>query len=229
MKESELFLPLKNYLQGQGYSVYSEVKHCDLVASMDDELVVIELKTRMSLKLVMQAVRRQESADSVYVALPLSGAKTYPSDYRSLKALLRRLGIGLIFVRSIRSGTRIEVAFHPGDEQRRSRPSMRRAIVREIDGRYAEFNKAGEPVVIEKISAYKQLALLALSHTAAAGEVSPQNLVRTGLPEKVRDVLYRNVYGWFEHFSRGKYGTSAAGRLALERYSDIIKRIRNAS
>ena len=71
MKESQLFPPLKRYLEAQGYTVHGEVKNCDIVARRGEELLVVELKSAISLNLLIQAGERKELSDSVYIAVPV--------------------------------------------------------------------------------------------------------------------------------------------------------------
>ena len=70
--ETALYAPVKVFLEGQGYAVKAEVEGCDVVAVRGDEPpVIVELKTRFSLDLVLQATDRQRLSGQVYVAVPL--------------------------------------------------------------------------------------------------------------------------------------------------------------
>ena len=69
--ESDLYGPVRSYLEGLGYDVKGEVKDCDVAAVRDGELIVVELKRGFTLELVFQAMDRQRVADGVYVAVPL--------------------------------------------------------------------------------------------------------------------------------------------------------------
>ena len=53
--ETQLYGPLKRYLEGLGYEVKAEVGHADVVAVRGDEIVVVELKNAFSLALLRQA------------------------------------------------------------------------------------------------------------------------------------------------------------------------------
>ena len=71
MRETELYPPVKAFLEGQGYEVKAEVGPADVVACRKgEEPLVVELKTGFSLTLVHQAVARQALTDVVYVAVP---------------------------------------------------------------------------------------------------------------------------------------------------------------
>ena len=50
MKESDLYLPLKRFLEGQGYEVKGEVLDCDVMAVRgDEEPLLVELKLSLNL------------------------------------------------------------------------------------------------------------------------------------------------------------------------------------
>jgi hypothetical protein len=226
MRESDLHYPLKTWLEGQGYHVSAEVQHCDLVATSPDtpheaDPIILELKTSMSLDLVSQGVRRQEVSENVYLAIPVHGSSGTVRKAAHILPVLRRLGLGLVIVRFLRQGTRVEVVLHPGETTPRRRHRKRQAILREIDGRYAELNRAGQTSREERFSAYRQRAIRVLAllwmFQGDAG-VSPAELRGHGAPESVQQILSANHYGWFERVRRGRYRVSTAGDLALERY-----------
>ena len=71
LRESDLYGPVRDYLENLGYQVKGEVKDCDIAALRDGELIVVELKRGFTLELIYQALDRQRVADGVYVAVPL--------------------------------------------------------------------------------------------------------------------------------------------------------------
>jgi hypothetical protein len=228
MKETELDEPIRLWLEKQGYSVSCEVKNCDIVARKGDELLIIELKTRFSLDLVYQAVNRKNLSDSVYVAVPvLPGKKSLPK-YKNVKKLLARLEVGLILVRFLKTKTRVEVVSHPVEYTKRKAHRRRESIIREIDGRYSEFNKAGSANIDRRVSAYRQQALFAAYVLNEKGELSPSALKKAGCGAKTQQILSGNVYGWFDRVRRGVYSLNDAGRNALENHEDVLDSIRTA-
>ena len=64
-KETDLYEPIRAFLEEEGYQVQAEVKHCDIVAEKDGRLVVVELKRAFGLKLVYQGLERQSLTDEV--------------------------------------------------------------------------------------------------------------------------------------------------------------------
>ena len=55
---------------------------------------------------------------------------------------------------------------------------------------------------------------------AAHGPMSPKALRGAGAVPNAGSILLRDAYGWFERTSRGVYGLSPQGHLAIERYQD---------
>ncbi|MBL4891337.1 MAG: hypothetical protein JKX91_05840 [Rhizobiaceae bacterium] len=100
IRETDLYLPVKQLLEGQGYEVKGEIGAADVVAIRGSEdPVIVELKTGFSLSLFHQAIDRQAITDLVYVAVPRASGKAFRKSIQSNKMLCRRLGLGLMTVR----------------------------------------------------------------------------------------------------------------------------------
>lgn len=222
MKESDLHEPVSQWLRAQGYSVHAEVKDCDLVARKDEEMVVVEFKTTVSLTLIYQCLERQERCDAVYLALPVQGSRGQPARLSSLRLLCRRLGLGIILVRFLRSSTRIETVAHPGEMPPRVRHGRRESMIREIDSRYAEFTRGGISSRERHLSAFRQQSLVLARLLEIHGPSSPAALVRMGAGKGAGGILSRNILGWFDHPSRGMYALHPAGRTALDGWRDEL-------
>lgn len=225
MKETELDQPVRTWLEKQGYEVSCEVKNCDMVARKGDELIIVELKTRFSLDLVYQAINRKNLTDSVYVAVPVPVGKKFIPRYKEAKKLLARLEIGLVLVNFMKTKTKVEVALHPSSYTPRRAHRRRASIIREIDGRYSEFNKAGSASGDKKISAYKQQALFIAHTLREKGELSPAELKKLGAGGKTQQILSGNLYGWFDKVSRGIYKVNEAGLDALSKHKEIVYKL----
>jgi hypothetical protein len=71
MKESDLYLPLKQYLESQNYEVKGEVCDCDVVAVREDEApVIVELKLTLNLDVLLQGVDRVTLSSHIYIGIP---------------------------------------------------------------------------------------------------------------------------------------------------------------
>lgn len=104
MRETDLYPPIKAYLEQQGYEVKSEIKGCDVVALRGDEQpVIVELKTGFNLSLLFQGVDRQSLSEDVYLAFAiphkLKRTHTWFRYKKDTIKLCRRLGLGLMTVR----------------------------------------------------------------------------------------------------------------------------------
>ena len=98
MKESDLYPPLKKFLENQGYEVKGEIEDCDVVAVRGDEApVVVELKLNLNLGLLLQAVDRTALTAKVYLGVP-SRVRVLAKRRRQVVKLLRMLGLGLILI-----------------------------------------------------------------------------------------------------------------------------------
>ena len=100
IRETDLYLPVKSLLEGQGYEVKSEIGAVDVVALREGEPpVIVELKTGITLSLFHQAIERQAITDHVYMAVPYNSGRPFHTALKRNTALCRRLGLGLITVR----------------------------------------------------------------------------------------------------------------------------------
>ena len=211
--ESDLSAPVTAYLSSLGFTTRAEVKHCDITATLDDMLVVVELKTAFCLDLVLQAVERQTLADAVYVALPAGGvfgkSARFDKKRRGVETLLRRLRIGLLLVHFSDDDAppTVECVFSPAatDPAPKPKPKRRAAVVREIAGRTGDYNIGGTTGV-KRTTAYREEAIFLAACLEKYGASSASQLQVVGATTKARAMLFRNVYNWFERTQkRGVY------------------------
>jgi hypothetical protein len=98
-----LYRPVKSFLERLGIVVKGEIAGCDLLALRGDDppvVVIGELKLTFNLELVLLGVDRAAACDEVWlVARRSSPGKGRESDAR-FRNLCRRLGFGLLGVRS---------------------------------------------------------------------------------------------------------------------------------
>lgn len=99
MKETDLFPPLKIWLEERSYEVFTEVQssytggRADIVAVSGPVVSVVEMKTSLSLELIGQAMRWRPFANFIYIAIPYSTRRTHLA-----QEILRKEGIGLLQV-----------------------------------------------------------------------------------------------------------------------------------
>lgn len=208
--ETSLYLPVKNFLEGLGYSVKGEVGHCDLVGLREDDPTVVvigELKLTFNLELILQGVDRMNVGDEIWLAARLSTrGKGRESDPR-YRNLCRRLGFGLL---GVDMSGRVDVLVSPVAPTPRKDPRRRSRLVEEHKRRRGDPSAGGgtrKPIM----TAYRQQAL----GCAAAMTSAPQRPrdLKILYPD-AQKILHRNVYGWFERSERGVYALTETGRLA---------------
>jgi len=217
MRETDLFEPVRDYLQNQGYAVAAEVRHCDVAARKKDELVIVELKTSLNLTLLGQAVQRQTVADAVYVAIP--EPRRITKTLKQSQKVLARLGLGLLTIHFGPLRTSVNCRLEPNYRGRINRRERNR-ILKEMEGRSLQLNTGGMnnlPIV----TAYREQAItlasiLSIRGSCSVGELKPI----TG--DKTTSILYRNHYGWFIREARGRYALSPEGAEALHEYPELV-------
>jgi len=231
LSETDLYRPVADYLTEQGYSVYGEVRDCDLVASRGDELVAVELKLGFCLNLVAQAVERQKAVEAVYVAVPRPKGGVRGRRWRSYLHLLRRLELGLIFVAQPHDKAEIEIVLHPKSFDRLASVSrgrrIRQSMIREMRGRSGDYNTGGSTRQ-KIITAYRENAIHIACCMERFGPLSPRRLRELGTGQKTQSILSKNHYGWFVRVSRGVYDLHEHGRAALDHFGDVAARYRSA-
>jgi hypothetical protein len=225
LKETDLYAPVKEFLERSGYQVRGEVADCDITAVRDDELVVVELKRSFGLKLLVQAVNRQKAADSVYVAIPKPPRGRFSKGFWDMCHLLERLELGLMTVKLRDGENAVEVVLHPQAKERKRNTRMRRSIIREFTGRSGDYNTGGSSKQA-LVTAYRECAVRVASCLEKYGPLTAAELRTLGTGAKTYGILDRNVYGWFERVEAGRYGLHKAGKSALKAYPELRERCR---
>ncbi|WP_186580471.1 DUF2161 domain-containing phosphodiesterase [Aquibacillus kalidii] len=226
LKEADLYKPIQNHFVREGYEVYGEVKDCDMVAVQDDELIIIELKLNLSVELLIQATKRQRLSEQVYIAVPRPKKYNPRSKrWRDICQLVRRLELGLILVSITGKSKRMEIIFEPTAFNRKKSLSQhkrkRQEILKEIDGRSADFNIGGSNRT-QIMTAYRENCIQIASYLKQNEELSPKALIELGTGKKTQSILSKNYYGWFDRIKRGMYALSEKGKQELEEYPDLL-------
>ena len=211
MAETELYLPLKAFMEGAGYAVKGEVNGCDLVGVKDGDptvLIVCEMKLTFNLELVLQGVNRASFCDEVWLAARTSKTGRGREHDARFRNLCRRLGFGLIAVAPSGVVAVIVAPFAAAprrDARRRSRlldEHRRRVGDPQVGG------GRGKPIM----TAYRQDCILC-ANALLTGPQSPKQL--KVLVARAPAILRSNVYGWFARESRGIYALTDIGRDAI--------------
>jgi hypothetical protein len=218
--EADLYQPVHDFLERNGYSVRSEVNGCDITATKDDELVIIELKLNFTTTLLIQATQRQKLTESVYIGIPRPAYGLGTRRGRQMSHLVRRLELGLIIIDPI--AEEMEVVFHPLPFERKRDNRARRSLLREIDGRSGEYNVGGSTRT-QLVTAYREKAIMIACLLREDTALSPKELRDRGAGKNTQSILQNNHYGWFERVDRGLYSLTKSGWSALETYPKIVR------
>jgi len=214
MKESDLYLPVKRYLQSQNYTVKAEILDSDVLAVRgDEEPVIVELKLAVNLNVILQAVDRLGLSSKVYVGVP-DWCKVLRGRRKHLIKLFRMLGLGLIAIDTQRN--KVEVVVDPGDYRPRKSKHRRERLLREFEQRVGDPNIGGSATRRGIMTAYRQRALAIAAFLDEHGPSKASILAQAVTEPGARDILYRNVYGWFERLSHGIYGLSPRGNREIQ-------------
>ena len=216
-RETDLYPPVKAFLQAQGYEVKSEIGAVDVMALREGEdPVIIELKSGISLSLFHQAVDRQNITDYVYICVPRGTGRAFSKALRDNTGLCRRLGIGLLTVR-LRDGF-VEAHCDPAPYRPVKSARRRGRLLREFQRRVGDPNSGGQTRV-GLVTAYRQDALKCAAFLKDNGPTKgAQVAAKTGVPTATR-IMAADHYGWFERVSLGVYQVTAKGQEALVIYS----------
>jgi len=209
MAESDLYHPIKTLLSAQGYTVKGEIGPCDIVAVRgDDPPVIVEMKTGLTMALLLQGVDRMAMSDAVYLAVPRLPGRGRKDGVRII-GMLRRLGLGLIVVK----GGVAEVRLDPGPYQPRANAKRQGRLLREFQLRRGDPETGGRPGG-GVMTAYRQGCLRLAGYLSAHGSSTGAVAGRAVEVEKAATMMRANHYGWFERVGRGQYDVTPAGRVA---------------
>lgn len=213
MKESDLYPPLKRYLEGQGYQVKGEVGDCDVLAMRDgEEPLVVELKTSLNLSVVLQAVDRLQLSETVYVGVPTGSALLRKQRKRVLK-MLRMLSLGLLEIDVARD--QVYVLQDPTVYRPRISKRKRGRLLGEFQKRVGDPNLGGATKRKGIMTAYRQRAIAIAHYLAEEGPTKASVIAKALDDPKARNLVYRDVYGWFDRVSPGIYAITPKGETEV--------------
>ena len=217
INETELYVPIKSYLESQGFEVKSEVANVDIVARKSDlsDPVLIEMKASFSLTLFHQGVDRQSISDLVYIAVPRGKGRAFMGVLKRNIALCRRLGLGLITVR-LKDGF-VEAHLDPAPYKPRRIKARAERLLREFSRRVGDPNTGGVARA-KLITAYRQDALRCAVYLNDNGPTKAAMIADNTGVENARRIMSDDHYGWFERVSRGVYMLTPFGVEALGKY-----------
>ena len=215
-KESDMYEPIRNMLTAQGFLVRGEVKGCDIAATKGDVLWVVEMKLHGNITLIYQAMERQAATGWVFVAIPRPRSDR-DGNFRKFKKLVKKLQLGLITVALDSPAQFAEIIVFPvGKDDKKNKKTM--VVQKEITGRTVDTIGGNNKAPIN--TAFRESCVAIACLLEQHGPLSPRALVGLGCRSDTGQVLYTNVFGWFQNISRGVYDLSEKGREYLAQQSD---------
>jgi hypothetical protein len=223
-RETELYAPIKAFLEGQGYVVKSEVGAADVVAcrvgeAAADDPVIVELKTGFTLTVLHQAIARQAISDAVYVAIPHATGRVFQANLRANLKLCRRLGLGLITVRL--SDGHVTPHLDPGTYKPRQSKSRKARLLREFARRVGDPNTGGA-TRSGLVTTYRQDALRLVQYLEAHGPTKASEVAKATGVANARRIMADDHYGWFERVETGIYTLTPKGASACDTWRDAL-------
>ncbi|MEL6467867.1 MAG: DUF2161 family putative PD-(D/E)XK-type phosphodiesterase [Pseudomonadota bacterium] len=219
-RETDLYLPVKTFLEGQGYVVKSEVGAADVVAVRGGEPpVIVELKLGYSLALVHQCVARFSVSDDVYMAVERGKGKRFLKATKDMTRLCRRLGLGLMTVRL--SDALVQVHCDPGPYAPRKNAKRQQQLLKEFAARQGDPNDGGQTRV-GLITAYRQDALKLAMYLYEAGASKGADVARETGVARATTMMRDDHYGWFEKVEKGVYGLTPKGAAAVGQSGHVL-------
>ena len=223
--ETDLYEPIKEFLEREGYEVKSEITGCDVVAFKSNApTVIVELKITFSLELVLQGIERQKITNDVYLAVwkpdtPIK-QKNWSKRQRSIKTLCKKLGLGLFHV-SPNSRHPVDVLIDPIPYRPRKNRRRETRLAKEFVARTGDPNTGGA-TRSKLITAYRQDALRCANAIFGKNSLDLATIRNMTGVSRAASILQNNYYGWFERVSRGVYRLTDDGKAALKHFDDVV-------
>ncbi|MBQ3031210.1 MAG: hypothetical protein IJD29_01815 [Anaerotignum sp.] len=226
-KETDLYEPIRAFLEEEGYQVQAEVKDCDIAAVKDGQLVIVELKKAFNLKLVYQGMERQSLTEQVFVAIPRPKKGQREKAWKDMLKLLKRLELGLLTVALDSPLHTVDVVLEPSDSIAWKNRKKREKVQAELEQRQVDGNVGG--MTRRKImTAFREKSIRLACMLEREGQISTASLRERGLEDYI-GIFVKNYDKWFKRVEKGVYALSEKGREALENedYAKAVAFYRN--
>lgn len=222
-KETELYEPVKGFLEKQGYTVRGEVGGCDIVAVKEEnEVLIIELKKSFTLELLLQGVERFKQCKNVYVAIEKPKLRRTARKWNNIIWICKQLGLGLITIQFLRRSHHVEVVCECSGPGRKGSNQRQEKLLLEVKGRSGDYNVGGSTKV-PIVTAYREEALTCAYYLFQNGPSKVSYIRESTEIEKVGTILSKNYYGWYVRKDRGIYDLSEDGKQALVKYEHVLR------
>jgi len=216
MLETDLYQPVKSFFESQGYTVKAEINDIDILAIKEDITIAIELKVKISLKLIYQVIERQKLVDNVFLAIPKDSYKSHQNSIKHFQLLLKRLNLGLILI----DKKKVEVVFEPNHYDLNKSKSLNKRrkekLLNTFNNLFSDPNKGGSKG--KRMTVYKQNAIKIASLLAEKPGLSPKEIINETGVLNTQSILQKNFYGWFQKNSYASYLLTEKGMAEYKKY-----------
>ena len=226
-KETDLYEPVRAFLEEEGYQVQAEVKGCDIAAVKDGQMVIVELKKAFNLKLVYQGMERQSLTEHVFVAIPRPKKGQREKAWKDMLKLLKRLELGLLTVALDSPLQTVDVVLEPSDSLAWKNRKKREKVQAELENRQVDANVGG--MTRRKImTAFREKSIRVACLLEKEGQLSLAEFRERGMEDCV-GLLSKNYDKWFRRVEKGVYALSEKGKEALENedFAKVVAFYRN--
>lgn len=164
-----MYKPLKKSLERKGYTVAAEVGICDVVAYKDGEIIAIELKKSLNLKVIEQAYRHRGTANRLYIGVPLPNFVDMNKNAFAIK-VLQKFNIGLYYIGyDSFLGMKVVDCLKPEYEEITKKPIT--DLITESNYMAVGGSKSGETITPYKLTIQRVKAFLADNPRSTAKEI----------------------------------------------------------
>ena len=212
--ETDLYPPIKSFLEAQGCEVKAEINSCDVVAKKPDgSVIIIELKKGFNLDLLIQGVER------LSLAGPIAKGSVWNKRRRGILKLCKRLGLGLMMVNLFaHKDPKVLVLLDPTPYDPRKNLSKVMRLKKEFNSRIGDPNKGGSTTRTKIMTSYRQSAILCAKLLSNSGPMQVKGVRDLTGVEKAGNLMRNNHYGWFKKIKRGVYELTEKGKNDLPIY-----------
>ena len=134
---------------------------------------------------------------------------------RHVVKLLRMLGLGLIVIDAANERGYVEVLLDPAEYRPRKSKSRQERLLGEFMKRVGDPNLGGSDRRTGIMTVYRQRAIAIARFLQQEPPAKASQIATTLRDPKARDILYRDVYGWFDRVSLGVYALSPRGQREI--------------
>jgi len=214
MRETDLYEPLKRFLEQQGYEVKAEIGAADIVGVRENEPpLIVETKTGFSLSLFHQGTERQAITELVYLAVPLGRGQPFRKALQRNLKLCRLLGLGLLTVST--RDPQVQVHADPAAYRPRQSKAKKTRLLGEFARRVGDPNVGGATRQ-GLVTAYRQEAMRCARFLTEHGATKAALVAKgCGVPH-ARRIMADNHYGWFQRLGTGIYDLTPEYNLRLD-------------